>query len=393
MELSVSGATITAEFPNGLKDNEILTMTLPVSDAMFPQPVAKQWSMDSLDLSMLLCGGLALIYWFMTLRALPPAKTYYPTPPSRFTPGEAGCHLTGATVDFPLMVLSWAQMGYVLVHLDDNGRVILHKRMDMGNERSDFEVRHFRNLFGRHRVVDSSGYHYADVCRKAGSYAPGIRLNYLPSSGNVSIFRVICALVGLLSGVALATALAKDTSLQTVLMIVLGLCGFYTAWKIQEIGKCIHLRVKAPLWKGLLWGGIWLLLSFLAGEWNVAAFAIPFQILVGFAGFYGGHRSTVGKQTMVELLGLRRYLRTADKAQLRRNQRHNPDYFYHNALWALALGVDCSFAERFEKTRLPQCSYLSTGMDGHLTASEWNQLLRETVAALEPRQNRGMKWR
>ena len=391
MELSVRGSTITARFPEGLKDHEILSMTLPVSETEFPQPVAKQWSMDSIDLMMLLCGALGAVYWLLTLRGLPPRKNLCPTPPSRFTPGEAGCHLTGAGVDFPLMVLSWAQMGYLLIHLDDNGRVLLHKRMDMGNERSSFEVKYFRKLFGRRRLVDSTGYHYADICRKAEHYTPGVRLNYLGSSGNSRIFRAICALVGTLSGAALAAAFSGDTALQTVLTVVLGVAGFYAAWQIQGIGSCIHLRVKTPLWRGLLWVGIWLLLSFLAGEWNVAVFGIPFQVLAGLAAAYGGHRSEMGRQTMAELLGLRRYLRTTPKKQLRRHQRNNPDYFYQNALWALALGVDRPFAERFQKTRLPQCSYLATGMDGYLTAAEWNQLLRETVAALEPRQGKGLK--
>jgi len=389
MELSVSGAIITARFPEGLKDHEILTMTLPVSEDLFPQPAAKQWSMDSIDLMMLLCGVLAVLYWLLTLRCLPTGRNLCPTPPSRFTPGEAGCHLTGTGVDFPLMVLSWAQMGYLLIHLDDNGRVLLHKRMDMGNERSNFEVKYFRKLFGRRRMVDGTGFHYADLCRKAESNTPGVRLNYLRASGNSRIFRAICAVAGALSGAALAAAFSGDTAMQALLTVVLGLVGLYAAWRIQGMGACIHLRVKTPLWKGLFWTGIWLLLSFLAGEWNIAVFVIPFQILAGLAAAYGGRRSEVGRQTMAELLGLRRYLRTASKKQLRRHQRNNPDYFYQNALWALALGVDRPFAERFRDTRLPQCSYLTTGMDGHLTAAEWNQLLRQTVAALEPRQPRG----
>ena len=53
--------------------------------------------------------------------------------------------------------------------------------------------------------------------------------------------------------------------------------------------------------------------------------------------------------------------------------------------YALALGVDREFAQALQKTRLSQCPWLTTGMDGHLTAPEWNQLLRDAVAALDER--------
>jgi len=93
-------------------------------------------------------------------------------------------------------------------------------------------------------------------------------------------------------------------------------------------------------------------------------------------------------QTAAEILGLRRYLKTAPKNELQSIVRSNPDYFYQLAPWALALGVDRTFAERFGNIRLPQCSYLATDMDGHLTAREWALLLRDTVNALDRRQKR-----
>jgi len=48
MQISIQNAAITGSVPGGLKDSEKLTMSLPVSAAMFPQGVAKRWSMDTL---------------------------------------------------------------------------------------------------------------------------------------------------------------------------------------------------------------------------------------------------------------------------------------------------------------------------------------------------------
>jgi hypothetical protein len=49
-------------------------------------------------------------------------------------------------------------------------------------------------------------------------------------------------------------------------------------------------------------------------------------------------------------------------------------------------GVDQVFAKRFGAMRLSGCPYLTTGMDGHLTAQEWSKLLRKAVDILDARQ-------
>lgn len=388
MQISIQNAAITGSVPGGLKDSEKLTMSLPVSAAMFPQGVAKRWSMDTVDMLMVIFAVLALLYWALAMRCLPLKPARVSAPPDTFTPGEVGCQLTGSGVDFSMMVVQWAQMGYLLIQPEENGRVLLHKRMDMGNERSDFEVRYFHKLFGHRKTLDGTGFHYANLCRKVNSHVPGVRINFRRNSGNPVIFRLLCTAIGGLSGVSLAAAFTGDTVLQVILSVILGLLGLVVAWQLQSAAKCIHLREKFPLWLGLGLGGLWLILSLFAGEWNVALFVLSAQFLAGLAAGYGGRRNEMGRQTAAEILGLRRYLKTAPKNELQSIVRSNPDYFYQLAPWALALGVDRTFAERFGNIRLPQCSYLATDMDGHLTAREWALLLRDTVNALDQRQKR-----
>ena len=105
--------------------------------------------------------------------------------------------------------------------------------------------------------------------------------------------------------------------------------------------------------------------------------------LIGFAAAYGGRRNEPGKQIMADILGLRRHLSKISGDTLQKILRQNPEYFYQLAPYALALGVDKSFSRQMANRKLPQCSYLTTGMDGHLTAKEWNQLLRTAAAAMD----------
>ena len=388
MELTIEGNTISANVTQPLKDLETLTMSLVVSEEMFPQSVAKKWKMGTDDVMMLGLALLSLGYWLLTMRSLPPRRSRKAQEPEGLTAGELGCCLTGQGVDFTMLVLSWAQMGYLLIQLDDNGRVLLHKRMDMGNERSDFEVRYFKNLFGQRRTVDGTGFHYARLCQKAARTTPNIRDYYLRASGNPRIFRFLCTGIGLLGGISLGTAFANDTLWQVVLSILLGAVTTVCSFVIQTGARAIHLRRKQFLWLGLGCSALWLLLGIWSGEWNVAALVIAGQWLCGLATAYGGRRSEAGKLYMSQILGLRRYMCHVSTPELQRILQQNPDYYYALAPYAMALDVDQAFAKQFGKQQLPQCTYMTTGMDGHVTAREWNNLLREAVAAMDERYQR-----
>jgi hypothetical protein len=147
----------------------------------------------------------------------------------------------------------------------------------------------------------------------------------------------------------------------------------------------VHLRKNLTFWVSLGVSLVWVAVSTMAGEVGVALFVLGCQWLGGFAAAYGGRRSEAGRQNMEEILGLRRYLKSANKDELQRILNSNPEYYYRLAPYAMALGIDQVFARQMGSTRLAECTYLTTGMDGHLTAKEWNQLLREVVATLDER--------
>ena len=388
MDCTIDGAVISGSFTQRLQDHETLTMTLSVTESMFPQSMSKRWSMDTVDLVMIAIGVLTVLYWIAAMRCRPPRRLRRATPPEGITAGELVCHLMGQGADLTMMVVSWAQMGYILIQPDDNGRVLLHKRMDMGNERSDFENRYFRSLFGRRQLVDGTGYHYAQLCRKSKRSIPGRQLNFLPASGNPLLLRILAAFIGTLSGISLAQAYASDTGWRIALSILLGIAGSVISWLIQSGAMSLHRRDKLPLWIGLGGCALWYMLSHPVGEWNVAISVILAQILAGLAAAYSGRRTETGMQTMAHILGLRRYLKTVSKEDLKRILAANPSYYYDIAPYALALDADRALARQMGSKPLPECTYLTTGMDGHMTAREWNQLLRDTVQSLDALQKR-----
>ena len=386
LNYTVSGTQIVGNTTARIMDSDRLTLTLPVTEEMFPQEKPIVWSMGLTEVLMIVFAVLAVVYWLVFLRCLPPRRLYCTTAPDGIGAGEVATALTMGKSDLTMLVVHWAQLGYILIHMDDNGRVFLHKRMNMGNERSAYENRIFKHLFGKRKLVDGTGLHYAQLCRKVAAGKPGLYGLYQGGSGNPNLFRLLCAIIGLLGGVSIGSALGKDSLFEGLLVLVLAVLGLVSAWVIQEGGKCLHLRSKLPLWVGLGISGVWLVLGSLAGELNVAACVVAAELFAGIAAAYGGRRTELGKQAISQTLGLRRYLKSVPKEQLQKILRANPDYYFSLVPYALALGVDRQFSKRFGGLRLPACPYLTTGMDGHMTAAEWDRLLRDVVRALDERQ-------
>jgi hypothetical protein len=360
-------------------------MILPVTDAMFPQPAVTARVMGLMDLMVLAFAVLAVLYFLLAMRPRMMHMDQRTTPPDGVTAGETQMWFTGRGVDFSLLVVTWAQLGYLRIQLDDNGRVLLHKRMDMGNERSRFENRCFRSLFGHRRIVDGTGYHYARICREMWGKTPRIKEIYHPGSGNPKLFRGLALLSGLLSGALLAVAFAPHLLFLKILLAVvtaaLSLC-------IQAGGAAMPQRHKLAVYIGLGSGLIWMLLGVLSGEVVLSFLMIGFQFLVGLASVYGGRRTVLGHQTFEQILELRHHMRRASQEEILRLYKTNPGYFYELAPYALALGMDRRFARHFARLRLPECSYLIVGHHRQMTSTEWAKALRTAVDILDAKAKR-----
>ncbi len=380
----VTGNVITGALTQPLPDGASVMLHLTVPAEMFPQATFESWSVSFDDIVMYVLAGVALVYWLLFLRATPPKRMHTTIGPDGVTAGELGTALIGQGGDLTMMVLSWAQMGYILIHYDKHGRVMLHKRMEMGNERSAYEQKCFRMLFGKNPQVNATSMAYARLFHKAAALKPQNRGYYLARSGSIKLFRLILALVGALGGIALGLAIGSAAAwLEVLLAILFAVAGFASSFMIQSFILGLHLRNRIRLFLGLGLAAVWLLIGRWAGEPVVSAWMVACQLLGGLAYGYGGMRSEAGKMAMSRTLGLRRYYKTASKADLQRTVRQRPDYFFQTVPAAAALGVDAAFAKRFGGQRLIACPWLTTGMDGHMTAREWDKLLRKTVKAMD----------
>ncbi len=388
ISVTQTGNAIQAGVTQTLKDRETLSMKLLVSEQMFPQDPVRVLASGLDTVAMYAFGILALLYWVFCLRCRPVFRTHSATAPDGLTAGHLGCGLTLSGADLTMMVFSWAQLGYILIHLDDNGRVVLHKRMEMGNERSSFENLCYKKLFGGRRQVDGSGYHYAQLCRRVASKCPDIRSLVRRRSGSRRVFWLLCVLSALFCGTVFGRTIAGDAALAVVVVLLVSLLCAAAGWAVLQLPGCLHIRKPEQLAAGIAGCLLWLLMGLAAGNILAALGMVAFLLLMGLAGAYGGRRTENGRQIACQILGFHRYLRTASTGDLQRLQRNNPEYFFSLAPYALAMGLEKTFAKRFGPTRLPGCPWLTTGMDGHMNALEWSQVMRRTADALDARQKR-----
>ncbi len=384
---ATAGNTISGTVDQSLKDHETLLMTLPVEDTMFPDlsltgPLLSGW-----EAAVLVFTALAILYYLLCLLPVAPRKVRCFTAPEGISAGEVGTCLTGCGADLTMMVFSWAQLGYLRIELSDK-RVSLVKSMDMGNERSEFEVRVFNTLFKGRTVVAGTSYHYARTCRNVAASSSMLRQIFKPTSGNPRIFRILVGIAGTASGVCLAMEVGQTTGAQVMLSMLFALlCGFFS-YCIQAGGKCLPLRDKSPLVVSLLCSAAWLLLGLFTGQFAAAMGMMLFQSICGFAAAYGGQRSERGKRCLAELLSLRRFMVSTPAGELQRMLQVNPNYFFELAPYALAMGVDKKFAKKFGREHLLECSFLSTGSEREMTAAQVAQLMRQAADTLNALQKR-----
>ena len=381
---------ITGHSTNPLNDHEAITMTMAVDRAAFPT-VSTYVREGNPELKpMLIFAGLALVYWILFLRTWPLIRSRSVAPPEGVTAGEMGCHLTLAGGDLTMMIFHWAQMGYVLIHRD-GGRVMVHKRMDMGNERSPFEVKVYKMLFGNRRAVEATSYSYARLSRKIYGMIPGERNLCKPNSGNTRIFRMLACVSQVFCGICVAMNMTNVRFLQILLSVILGAFGAISAWQIHEVAYRTHLRGKTRVGIGLTCVLIWIVLGILCGQWIIPTCAAVGQWVIGYLAAYGGRRSDVGRHDAGKILGLRSYLKHISKEDIRRLMKTDPEYFFNMAPFALSLGIIHPFAKNFGSIKMDQCPYLVTRVTGRRTAEEWAELIADTANLIDSK-FRKMEW-
>ena len=358
-----------------------MTMTVDAKD--FPDLVIVEEGEGFLLKYMAAVAGIALLFWLLFLRSLPviPLRSF--GIPAGIHAGEVGSWLTMEGGDLTVMIFQWAQLGYISIEPNRRERVWFHKRMDMGNERSPFEVRIFRQLFGSNEMVEGTGSRYARLWHQVNNTVDGADQITTGGVGVRGVFRGIAVLASALSGAAMGQNMIEEGYWQLALMMALAMAGIIMGWKIQSAALCLHRRRKDALPVGILCAGLWIIGAIVCDSPLGGLFSVGIQILAGIFAAWGGKRTKSGWQVACQLMGLRHWLTGMKRNKVLEEMERNPDFFFELAPYALALGAESGFAKRFGRRIMPQCGYLEAGRSEKRTAQEWAYLMRQTAEKLD----------
>ena len=387
LNLLYNGNMLTGSSKSGFNDHESVYMTMMLPPDMFPGVSTYQRTGNPELVPMGILAGTALLYWLLFLRTFPARRESCTIPPEGITAGELGCRLFLKGADLTTMVLCWAQLGYILIQVDGR-RVLLHKRMDMGNERSLFEVRTFRSLFGDRRVVDASSLAYAKTLRKAKSMIPGENTICRSTERQRNIYRYLLCVSQVFCGICMAMNMTSILALQILLSLLFGALAVVTAWQLHKVAYCTIGRDKT----GLITAGVsllvWLIIGLIAKVVWISLAECAGQILLGFPAAWGGRRSEVNRHEVAQLRGLRHYLSHMPAEDVQRLLAADSSYYFRMAPYAMALGVLHPFTQAFGKRKLPQCPYIVTRVHGSRKAEDWETLLKDLTSRMDARAKR-----
>lgn len=388
LDLIVNGNMITGTSNSVLHDHESVSLSMIVDQELFPNVSTYQREGNPELVPMGILAGLALVYWLLFLRTSPPVRARSTAAPSGITAGEITCKLTMTGADLTMMVLSWATLGYILIQLDGSGRVLLHKRMDMGNERSLFEMKVFQSLFGSRRTVDCSSTHYARAYHKTAAMVHGEKAMVKSRFGSRRMFRFLLCGAQAFCGVCIAMNMTGMTVLQILFCVLFVIFGVFSAWQIQGMAFCTHVRHKTRNWIGLGCMAVWVGLGVIAHQPWIPLGSVVVQYLCGFLNAYGGRRTDLNKTECEEILGLRHYLRGLPGPEAGRLYKVDPEFFFRMAPYAISMGVGKPFAAAFGRRKLEQCPYFVTRIHGKRSAEEWMRLMLQAVSLMDDRARR-----
>lgn len=388
LQVQVQGNTVSGACTVVLKDHETLRMNYLGTKEMFPLFSAREPLLSGWEMVMAGLMAAAILYYLVALLPMIPRKIRSFSPPEGLAAGDLGTCLTGCGMDLTMMVFSWAQLGYLEIETDRKGNVWLHKRMEMGSERNGLEIRCFQVLFREQQTVNGLGLHYARLCRKMATKSHLLKQIYRSRSGNPRIVRALAVAAGACGGVLMSQGVYTAGAGTVFLALGMALACSLLSYGIQSGSKCLPLGNRLPIWAGFGCALAWLGLGVLMHRPMLAALLVGYELVMGLAAAVGGRRSEIGQQYVAQIRGLRAHLTRASVFDMQQCLEKNPAYFFELMPYALALGVERSFARRFGKVTVPECSYLIASVRGELTPLQWAGLLRQVADRLNRRQRR-----
>ena len=363
MDVRINGGVIHAVLNSKqtLRDHEQITMRLNLPAGYFDLRflAGKTAKVDRLLFFMLLV--LTLAFWAVLMRNFPILPKRQAMPPEGGNAGEIPFLLTRQKPDLALMVIQWASLGYLTIHRNKKGRIVLYRQIDMDNERKRCEVEVFRCLFSRSDLCDTRSAEYGKAKKLAVDQMRDYWQDriYSKKAGSPLIFRLLAIAAGVALCVCCSDLALPPRSWRWFAILPLSLAGGAACFCLQRLSGILLRRQAVRTGILCVLSLVYLLvLGSKGGCGKLMLLCIALQLLVGLLLRLGGKRTKDGDSQAAELLGFRRYLISTPSAVLQGHLQTDPQYFYRVLPFADALQAGSFLAGSFDRIKLEPCDWL-----------------------------------
>ncbi|MBQ6431143.1 MAG: DUF2207 domain-containing protein [Oscillospiraceae bacterium] len=383
IELKENDLVVSSAAP--LKDHETLEMFLNFESGAFTlrHLPGKTTSFNQIAFYVLVAA--ALLYWFFFLREKPILPVAQQTAAMETTAGELPCQLYGELPDMAATLAHWGNLGYIAIHRNARGRIILKKRLDMGNERKPAEQKLFAAIFRAGPVCDLQGQRFRSVSNSASALlrSAWLRRIFTKKPGSPYLLRAILLFAGFFVCLSVFDVILPAAGIRWLFLPILAVAGTVLCYLVQQGTDSVTRRNRRMrLFVGGASALLLLLISSAAGALRLMLLTLLLQILCVLVTHLGGRHSDMGRELVRQDLGLRRYLRKLDSESVRRLNALDGQFFYRMLPFAEVMGVGGVFTKRFGQWRPEPCIWLTDANRRPDSAEEFYALYLEIAAAI-----------
>lgn len=364
LSTEVSDGVIRSQSLQPLMEQESLTVKLDLPDGYFDLRFMRGRFAGADKLLFWLLAVCCVVYWFFFLRNRFRKIKPEASAPLGCNAGQIPYLLQLKQPSLGLMSTTWASLGYLSVERTKDRKQYLLSSMDMGSERSRGEAKLFSTLFSRSAEcrVHSPAFQSAEQNCPALTKADweSRLISRRSRFGRPLILSLLGVAAGAFVSLLVFDSLLTPQSFRWFLIIPLAALFTLGSLLLQKlagtyVSRCLPLK-RYAIYAVLC---LMLLIAFSAGCFGLMLINCILQILIGVVCLPGAKRTAGGMNLFYHLLGLRKYLRKLDPAELDGLLENDTQYFYRMLPYAEALGVGRKFAKKCSGLPMEPCHWLN----------------------------------
>lgn len=396
----INGNTLTATFEEPLRMYQALTIYAPLPDDFFT-------FIPPTDFSMIILGsliGLLLLSVFLYFKfgkddLVVESVEFNPIP--GLSSAQAGFVYDGFvdTKDILSLIIEWAYKGYLTITEEDKDDFTLTKLKDLDNTSIRAEQTLFNGLFksGDIATKDSlKNSFYISLAHAKNDiyrYFQGNKERQIYSN-TASVLKVIFASLCFIPFALLFANAYYQISYQgTISMIIAGTIFVFgsliSAWLIYVVKRWSSQKSALNILSAIglfIVGGLYVIATFALAfffkvpVWTYAFTLILTLIILALVSVMD-RRTELGIHYLGKLIGLKRFIETAEKDRLEMMVHDDPTYFYKILPYAYVLNVSDVWSKKFESIAIEQPDWY-VGSTPHLNSYLFMRSFSHTLSSM-----------